>query len=127
IGVHDGTWGPLDAEHRARAVQNVPVIVSTCLRLLLDPRTWGLFWPAFFAAAVLMALGKQRGVSLIAVAVTAAIAIEASVFLITNWDVRLHIEGSYARLLAQLAPAAAVVIGAVAERIWAADPGRVAA
>jgi hypothetical protein len=38
--------------------------------------------------------------------------------LFTNWDIATHVFGAYGRLLAQLAPAAAVIITAAAERIW---------
>ena len=118
IGVHDYTWGPFDAEHRRRALHSVGIVASTCLRMLLAPGTWGVFWPAFFAAALLVASFRRRRVTLMVLALLGAMGIDAAVFLFTNWDIALHIEGAYARLLAQLAPAAAVVIAAAAERIW---------
>ncbi len=117
-GVHDITWGPFDAEHRLRALQSIGLVASLCLRLLLAPATWGLFWPAFFAGAALLASSGRRPPALLAAAVTVAIGIEAGVFLFTNWDIPTHVFGAYGRLLAQLAPAAAVVIGAAAERLW---------
>jgi hypothetical protein len=117
-GVHDITWGPFDAEHRIRALHSLRIDASLCLRILVSPSTWGLFWPAFFVAAAIAIARKQTRPTLVALAVAAAIGIDASVFLFTNWDIALHIEGAYARLLAQLAPAAAVVITAAAERIW---------
>lgn len=126
IGVHDATWGPLDATHAARVVENTRVIASTCLRLLLDPRIWGLFWPAFFVSAGLALLWRDPRPAILAVATTAAIVVDASVFLLTNWDLRVHIEGAYTRLLAQVAPAAAVVIGFAASRIWSGSRERMA-
>jgi hypothetical protein len=122
IGVHDGTWGPLDEEHLNRAADNVTVIVTTCARLLLDPRIWGLFWPAFLVSGALALVWKEKRTALLAAAVAATIAIDAALFLLTNWDVRVHIEGAYTRLLAQLAPAAAVVIAAASERVWSRRP-----
>jgi hypothetical protein len=117
-GVHDGTWGPLDAEHRIRALQGLRLVASLGLRFLLAPGKWGLFWPTFFLAGGLMLAWRQTRPALLALAVAAAIVIEASVFLFTNWDIELHMEGAYSRLLAQLVPAAAVVIVAAASRIW---------
>jgi hypothetical protein len=123
--VHDITWGPFDAEHRLRALHNVGLDVSTCLRMMLAPWTWGLFWPAFFAGAALAAAWRRKPLVLASLALAVAMAVEAGVFLVTNWDVALHIEGAYARLLAQLTPVAAVVIGAAAERLWAPSPARI--
>ena len=128
IGVHDYTWGPFDAEHRHRALHSVGIVVSTCVRMLLAPHKWGLFWPAFFVAAIWVGVSRWKPPALMALALMMAMGIEAAVFLFTNWDIALHIEGAYARLLAQLAPAAAVVIGVAAERIWSPSPvGRPAA
>lgn len=118
IGVHDPTWGPFDAAHRARALQNVGLVASLCLRSLLDPRTWGLFWPAFLVAGALAITSGFSRPAILSLAIASAIAVEAGVFLFTNWSFEVHIEGSYTRLLAQLAPAAAVVIAAAGERLW---------
>ncbi len=122
IDVHDSTWGPFDAAHRTRALQNVGLVLSLCTRLLLDPRTWGLFWPAFFVAGGLMLAWKQTRPALLALAIAATIAGDEALFLFTNWDIAVHIDGAYTRLLAQLAPAAAVVIGAAAEPYLVAVP-----
>lgn len=120
---HDITWGPFDAEHRLRALHSLRLVASLCLRLLLDPWKWGLFWPAFFVAAVMLAAWRRRRPTVLALAIGAAIVVEAAVFLFTNWDVRTHVEGAYGRLLAQLAPAAAVVITAACARIWSPRDG----
>jgi len=117
-GVHDITWGPFDAEHRLRALHSVRLVASLCLRLLLSPEEWGLFWPAFFVASALVVAWRQARPSLVALAVVGAIGIESPVFLFTNWDMAVHIIGAYTRLLAQLAPAAAVVMCTAAERLW---------
>jgi hypothetical protein len=126
IGVHDLTWGPFDAGHRLRALHSVPLVASLCLRWLLHAWTWGLFWPAFFAAALLVAATRQTRPAILAVAVTTAVAAEAGLFLFTNWDIKTHIDGGYTRLLVQLAPAAAAVIAAAASRIWSPAPGKAA-
>ena len=118
LGLHDTTWGPFDAEHFARAWKSVGLVVSLCLRLLLDPREWGLFWPAFLVASVLVAAKGLTRPTCLAIATGTTILIYASIFLFTNWSFAVHIEGAYTRLLAQLAPAAAVVIGTAGNRIW---------
>jgi len=116
--VHDATWGPFDAEHVSRAFHHVGTVASLCLRYMLDPRLWGLFWPAFLiAAAVIVASGPER-LRILALATAAAAVLEGGLFLFTNWDYQQHIEGAYSRLLAQLAPAAAVVIVFAGNRIW---------
>jgi Dolichyl-phosphate-mannose-protein mannosyltransferase len=116
--VHDMTWGPFDATHVSRALQSVGVVTSLCLRYMLTPFRWGLFWPAFLVAAIGVAASGPARVRLLALATGTAAALEAGLFLFTNWDFQVHIEGAYSRLLAQLAPAAAVVIVFAASRIW---------
>ena len=119
IGIHDTTWGPLDAEHRARALKSLGLVASLCLRFMLEPKTWGLFWPAFFLASALIAAAGLARLTCLAAVTAATIVVYSTIFLLTNWSIEQHIEGAYSRLLAQLAPAAAVVIGAAGSRIWA--------
>jgi hypothetical protein len=116
--VHDKTWGPFDAEHVSKAMQNLGAVIQLCLHYMLDPRSWGLFWPAFLVAAIAVAISGPARLRVHALATASAAAIEAGLFLFTNWDIQVHIEGAYTRLLAQLAPAAAVVIVFVASRAW---------
>jgi Dolichyl-phosphate-mannose-protein mannosyltransferase len=116
--VHDATWGPFDAAHVARALKSMDLVISLCLRYMFTPFRWGLFWPAFFVAAIGVAASGPARVRLLALTISTAAALEAGLFLFTNWDFQAHIEGAYSRLLAQLAPAAAVVIVFAASRIW---------
>jgi hypothetical protein len=118
IRVHDITWGPFDAVHISRALNSLGEVASLCLRYLLSPYRWGLFWPAFFVAAILIAVSGPERLRVLALATATTAALEAGLFLFTNWDFQVHIEGAYSRLLAQLAPAAAVVIVFEASRIW---------
>jgi hypothetical protein len=118
LGIHDATWGPFDAAHRARALKSIGLVASLCLKFMLDPATWGLFWPAFLVAAALIATSSSPRLTVVALAVTATMAVYAAMFLMTNWAIEEHISGAYTRLLAQLAPAAAVVIAAAGQRIW---------
>ena len=119
LGVHDTTWGPFDAAHLSRAWKSLGLVASLCLRLLFDPREWGLFWPAFLVASVLIAAYRLARPTCLAIATGTTILVYAAIFLFTNWSIEEHITGAYSRLLAQLAPAAAVVIGAAGNRIWA--------
>jgi len=118
-GVHDTTWGPFDAAHVERAAHSARLVVLLCARYMLDPRMWGLFWPAFLVAAIHAARSGPTPIRLLAAATAVCAVSEAGLFLFTNWDFQVHIEGAYSRLLAQLAPAAAVVIVFAASRIWA--------
>ncbi|HEY4229622.1 MAG TPA: hypothetical protein VGO79_05595, partial [Thermoanaerobaculia bacterium] len=54
----------------------------------------------------------------LAVSVAAGVAAMAAPFLFTTWPVPLHVEQAYFRLLAQLAPAAAIVMCTAAEGLW---------
>ncbi len=110
LGIHDITYGPLDAAHFERARRILGTVARVCARVAMDPASWGFFWPAFLVAAALVAvLGANRERSL-ALAVGGAIAIDTTIFLFTNWDPELQITQAYPRLLLQVAPAAAVVI-----------------
>ena len=125
--VHDSTWGPFDAAHVARALHAVGLVAFLCLRHMFGPRTWALFWPAFFAAAACVAFAGPSRARLLALAIATCAALEAGLFLFTNWDFQVHIEGAYARLLVQLAPAAAVVIVYAGSRIWSPSAEKAAA
>lgn len=118
IRVHDITWGPFDAAHVSRALRSVGEVASLSLHYLLSPYRWGLFWPAFFVAAISIAVSGPTRLRLLALATAIIVALEAGLFLFTNWVFQVHIEGAYSRLLAQLAPAAVVVIVFAGSRIW---------
>jgi hypothetical protein len=92
------------------ALARVPLVAGLCLRELVDPRRWGLFWPAFaLACAPAFAAGSNREKSA-AAAVAAGLVVLATPFLVTTWPVELQIEQAYYRLAAQLSPAAATVM-----------------
>jgi hypothetical protein len=122
LGIHDATWGPFDAAHRARALKSLGLVASLCLKFLLDRGEWGLFWPAFFVAGAVIAASGSVRPACVAIATAATIVVYATMFLMTNWNIEEHIAGAYTRLLAQLAPAAAVVIAASGQRIWSPRP-----
>lgn len=109
VGASDVVY-PLDASHLAEALHRIPRVVRLCLVKMLSPRRWGLFWPAFFASALVLALRGTSREKCIVLAVGAASVVLASAFLFTTWPLELHIDQAYGRLLSQLAPAAGVAV-----------------
>jgi hypothetical protein len=94
-----------------------PWIVSGTLHWLLDFRSWGILWPAFAAALLIVALRTPRSSALpIATATLLALLADGSLFLYTNWESggkgRLHLDQAFPRLLAQVAPLAVATIAA---------------
>jgi hypothetical protein len=118
LGIRDVVYGPFDAAHLAAAAHRARTVARLCAEALLRPKDWGLFWPAFFAAAaVLLIRGDERERSL-ALFTAAAVAVTAVPFLFTTWDIALQIAQAYFRLLAQIAPAAAAAIAIGYRRAW---------
>ena len=56
----DSTYGPLDRAHFLRAWQNLVLVVTHCSARMLDVPEWGVFWPAFFISALLLAIAGGR-------------------------------------------------------------------
>jgi hypothetical protein len=121
LGIHDTTYGPFDAQHFSRLPSLLARVPLFCLRIMLDPLTWGLFWPAFLLAVAVVAADGSGRLKCLAASTAAGLVVYAAIFLFTNWEVRLHIAQAYERLLLQLTPAAAVVIGAAGQRIWSRE------
>ncbi len=108
-GAADDVYGPLDAPHLTAAIRRIPHVARLCLSELANFQQWGLLWPAFLAAAiVLIVYGSAREKSL-AIAVSFATIVLAGPFLFTTWPLDLHVDQAYFRLLAQLSPAAIAV------------------
>lgn len=117
LNYHDQTYGPLDAPHLLLAYQNLLTVPKLCLQQALQVVEWGVFWVAFLASALLLALtGRATERALVAAAST-AILLYVSIFYFTNWELALHIEQAFNRLMVQVAPLAAVAIGAAYWRI----------
>jgi len=105
----DVVYGPFDAAHLRMAIGRIPHVAGLCVHELVHFSRWGLLWPAFLAAAVvLLARGSAREKSL-TIATSLAAMVLALPFLFTTWPVDLHVGQAYFRLLAQLAPAAVAV------------------
>ena len=109
IRLRDTTY-TLDGESLSQVVDRAAVVVPTAFGLALDPALWGLFWPAFLIAAIVLAFRGTRGERALAGAVVAAMAAYTAIFLFTNWEIVLHLRQAYTRLLSQIAPAAAIAI-----------------
>ena len=79
------------------------------MHFMLDRTDWGVFWPVFFLSVpIVLWKGGRRERALIGGTLT-ALAAYTAIFYFTNWDIHIHIEQAYSRLLVHLAPAAAVV------------------
>jgi len=92
------------------ALTRIPHVARLCMTDLLDLKQWGLFWPAVaIAAGVLWRRGSNLDRSL-AATIAAGLALLCAPFLVTTWPVELHVYQAYFRLVAQIAPAAAVVL-----------------
>lgn len=109
VAAHDSTY-PVDLAHLADAVARIPHVARVCLVKTLSPRRWGLFWPAFAASGLALAVRGSAREKALVVATTGSAVVLATAFLFTTWPVDLHIDQAYPRLLAQLAPAAAASI-----------------
>jgi len=92
------------------SARRVPTVARLCIEEMLKVRGWGLLWPAFFTAAVLLLRRGEPKEKALAAAVAAGAAVMAVPFLFTTWPLDLHIAQAYFRLLAQLAPAAVVSV-----------------
>ncbi len=111
LGIAETTYGPIDRAHLKRALILLGPVARLTGEVLANSSEWGLFWPAFLAAAgVLVLWSPDRRETWLAISTSAAIAAYAAIFLFTNWDVTLHVRQAYPRLLAQISPAAAVVL-----------------
>ena len=129
VHVYDATFGPMDGHHLRQAFERLGLVADLCARVAVALPSWGLFWPAFAVASVLLLIHGSRRERCLAGAVWAGILASSAIFLFTNWNVAVHVGQAYARLLAQIAPAAAIAMCFAyvrASRRWAvparADP-----
>jgi hypothetical protein len=124
LGIDDTLFNSPDAGHLGAALARADHVALLCARSLLNPLNWGLFWPAFLAAGLILAFRGGARETCIAAATAAAILVSAAPFLFTNWALDAHIAQAYFRLLAQIAPAAAVAIAAGFSRACAPHRGQ---
>ena len=108
-GVADSVY-VVNRESLSAAVGRIPHVARACLVKMLSPRRWGLLWPAFGLAALVLARRGAAAERSLALATALAAGLFATIFLFTTWPLDLHIDQAYARLLAQISPAAVVAI-----------------
>lgn len=119
---NDPTYGPLDQAHFARAYANLLTVPRLCIQQMLIASEWGVFWPAFGLAVIIVALlGSQRERAVVA-GTAAALAAYTSIFYMTNWELSLHISQAFNRLLVQIAPLAALAMGVAYSRVRGERP-----
>ena len=110
VDVTDMTYASVNAASIARAFHRLDAVVGVCARLALRPDQWGLFWPVALLASVALWIRGSRRARCFAAALWTAVAAYTSILLFTNWNVELQAVQAYSRLLAQLSPAALVVV-----------------
>ncbi len=106
----DMEFAGLDVPSLSRAVSRIGLVATETVRYASDFQQWGLLWPVFVAAAVVLISRGDRSERRMALAVAGTSVLYAAIFLMTNWDVPLHVENAFPRLLGQIAPIAVVVI-----------------
>jgi len=108
--IPDHTIEPIGAASLARAFRRIPEVARLCGAELVRVRQWGFFWPAFAVSTVIVVGFAPRRHKALALAAFLGLLTYSALFLLTNWPVPLHIAQAYRRLLAQLAPAAAITL-----------------
>jgi hypothetical protein len=88
-----------------------PLVLLHCWKHLGDYTEWGLLWPCFAGAALIIWFRGELEQKFAAAGVMAALGAYTVVFYFTNWgDVQLHIDQAFPRLLVHLAPIATVLV-----------------
>jgi hypothetical protein len=110
----------------ANAVDNlhrVPIILELVVRELLRPGHWGLLWPAWVIAVLLVMTNRDRIASdlFLITAVAIPLVLYAVPFIFSSWaDVDQHVRSALPRLLVPLAPIALWLTAATFWREWQA-------
>jgi hypothetical protein len=103
----------LTVERMASSAGMLKAVAWLMVRELFRPGHWGLVWPCFFASIAIM-MATRRAVPadwFLVAAVLIALHVYALAYLFSAWpDVREHVGYSLTRVLAPLAPLAAVVV-----------------
>ncbi len=116
LDYQDSSFLELNRETFSIAMQKIPEVAAIGSRYVFDPKMWGLFWPAFLASTVIILFMRcDARVRAISLSVLLAAGAFFGIFLYTKWELALHIDQALPRLLAQIAPAAAVVMVAAYE------------
>jgi hypothetical protein len=108
-GIPPADFLPLTIANAVDNLHRVPVILELVVRELLRPGHWGLLWPAWCVAVVLVTTNPRRLVSDLFLIGTVALPLVLYVvpFIFSSWtDVDQHVRTSLPRLLIPLAPIA---------------------
>lgn len=99
-------------------LERIPEVTLLFGRYLFSPQTWALFWPTFFAALIVVFLKGAQRQRAIGASVLLALGAYYGALLLTSWDIEILAEQTLLRLLAQMVPAAAVVIASAFQIAW---------
>jgi len=94
----------------AEALRRLPEVGRLCAASMLEVPRYGALWPGFFLAAVYLLWRGDSRERCLAGASALALAAYCAIFLETNWSLEVHVRQAMPRLLAQLAPAAILVV-----------------
>ncbi|HET7451183.1 MAG TPA: hypothetical protein VFL12_00445 [Thermoanaerobaculia bacterium] len=107
-------FAPVTSLRVHTVLERGPRIVSGIGHWLLHFPSWGVLWPAFAVAGVVLGLRAPRSPeTALAAAVAVTVSAEGAMFFLTRWgDYRLHLDQAYPRLISQVSPIAVAVIAA---------------
>ncbi len=136
IALPDPTYGVLGSARLTQAARALPRVTSACAVAALNPKLWGLFWPAFLAAAIVIVVRGRPVERRLLAGVTLAVLLDGAIFLVSSWedgrpapgmrrDITEQVAIAYPRLLEQVAGVAAVVLVAGYGRLRPSHPSRV--
>jgi hypothetical protein len=122
-GIPPADFLPLTIANAVDNLHRVPVILELVVRELLRPGHWGLLWPAWCVAVVLVMTNPRRLASDLFLIGTVALPLVLYVvpFVFSSWtDVDQHVRTALPRLLIPLAPIACWLTVATFWREWQA-------
>lgn len=110
VHVQDPEFTVLGLAAATRALARVPAVVWLSAREMLDLPKWGLLWPSVVVAGAILLFAGGARERVLVFGSSLAVAAYSSIFLWTNWELELHFDNAYDRLLSQVAPAAVLVV-----------------
>lgn len=117
MNVFDPTYSPVNPRTLIKAYDVSEEVLRTCAHYLLRISEWGILWPAVGIACIVLFVAGPLRARVLSLALLAGIAVDTAIFCFTNWEVHLHIDQAYDRLLTQIAPVAAVTIAVAYSRL----------
>jgi hypothetical protein len=100
-----------------RAAARLSDVLRLAYAHLLDLPVWGLHWPVVLLAAGLLLLMGPLRERLLAFAGLACLAIYTMTFCFSAWEVKLHVDNAYPRIIGQLVPLTTLIIVAAYHRL----------